>query len=368
MGEWIEKRMAELCSIKKIIVIPSKQANTLFHVYSLPAFDNERKPEKSFGREIMSAKFAIEPWMILYNKLNVRFRRIWCIGGQIDDNSVCSSEFLPLVLNKCAQGFIYYFLLTQKFTDMMDSSHTGTSGSHQRIDVDFFKNQLLRIPSSLQEQHDIAEVLASLDDKIDLLTRQNATLEELAQTYFRQWFIEDINEKYNIFSIADVSVVETGKSIKCGEFREIGNYSILGANGEIGRTNNFLYSAADEVIITGRVGTHGKVFLVNDNVWVSDNTLVIKPRQHKYRYALFFILKGLDYEVLNVGSTQPLITQTDIKKQEFKANDELFKKFDEIATPLFKKIEFNLRQIYTLQKLRDTLLPKLISGEVRVKQ
>jgi len=141
---------------------------------------------------------------------------------------------------------------------------------------------------------------------------------------------------------------------------------VLGANGEIGRTNSYLYN--ERLIITGRVGTHGKVFLINDKVWISDNVLIIKPKQPQYIYGLYFFLKNLDFDSLNVGSTQPLITQTDIKNQELLFSNGLFEKFANIVENLFEKIECNNTQILTLQKLRDTLLPKLISGEVRVKQ
>ena len=139
----------------------------------------------------------------------------------------------------------------------------------------------------------------------------------------------------------------------------------MGANGEIGRANEFLLD--DEVILTGRVGTHGKVFLVNNKAWISDNVLIIKPLKIEYKFALYFLLLSLDYESLNVGSTQPLITQTDLKKQTIFASEALLEQFHNKAGPLFQKIESNILQIQTLQKLRDTLLPKLISGEVRLK-
>jgi len=258
--------------------------------------------------------------------------------------------------------FIYYFLQTLDWDSFADiaSAVPGINRNHVHL-------AQVVIPVCILEQRGIAEIIASLDDKIDLLTRQNATFEALAQTHFQQWFIENTNDDFKTMTISDVAFVGTGKGLKREDFKEHGQFPILGANGEIGKTNKYLFTKDDGVIITGRVGTHGKVFLINKNVWVSDNALTITPKEPRYRYVLYFVLKGLDYDALNVGSTQPLITQTDIKNQEFLGSSKLIESFNAMVVLLFEKIESNNEQVQTLQKLRDTLLPKLISGEVRVK-
>jgi len=253
--------------------------------------------------------------------------------------------------------FIYYFLKT------FDLKMHDVGSSNPTLNRNHVHLLRCTIPSH-PEQCAIAEVLSSLDDKIDLLTRQNTTLEALAQTYFRQWFTEKAQKDWDIMKISDFADVTTGKGLKREFFADDGQYPVLGANGEIGRTNSYLYN--EHLIITGRVGTHGKVFLINDKVWISDNVLIIKPKQPQYIYGLYFWLKNLDFNSLNVGSTQPLITQTDIKNQELLYSKGLFEKFANNVDNLFEKIERNNAQIITLQKLRDTLLPKLISGEVRI--
>ncbi|MHC6203638.1 restriction endonuclease subunit S [Breznakiellaceae bacterium SP9] len=254
------------------------------------------------------------------------------------------------------EKFIFYLL------HQIDFSKFNSGSAVPSLNRNYIYNISVNLPP-LPIQRTIATTLSSLDDKIDLLTRQNATLEALAQTYFRQWFVEEAGEEIELGSLASVS---TGKGLKKDKYCDFGKYPVLGANGEIGRTNEFLYD--EDVILTGRVGTHGKVFLVNKKAWISDNVLIIKPLQKHYKYALYFLLLSLDYESLNIGSTQPLITQTDLKKQTLFASNKLLLKFQDQVAPYFDKIESNIRQILTLQKLRDTLLPKLISGEVRVKQ
>ncbi|GAH09036.1 unnamed protein product, partial [marine sediment metagenome] len=101
-------------------------------------------------------------------------------------------------------------------------------------------------------------------------------------------------------------------------------------------------------------------------VWLSDNTLIIKPKED-YFYFIYFLLKNVKLEEYNVGSTQPLIRQSDIKEIEIllPKKEQLYN-FEAEADLFFKKIQNKQLQIRTLEKLRDMLLTKLMSGEVRV--
>ncbi|MHB8338970.1 MAG: restriction endonuclease subunit S [Ignavibacteriaceae bacterium] len=248
------------------------------------------------------------------------------------------------------------------FRGLQKDFETFTSGSAQpQLPIKDLNEMNISLPG-LSEQRAIASILSSLDDKIDLLHRQNKTLEQLAETLFRQWFVEEAKE---IFNVGDVANVTTGKGLKRDEFLENGEFPILGANGEIGRTNKYLTD--EKLILTGRVGTLGKVYIVEGKVWISDNVLIVNPFDRKFFYPIYFYLKTIDFENLNVGSTQPLVTQTELKKIGLKIpNKQLFEEFIYVCTVCFEKISRNKNQIHTLTQLRDILLPKLISGEVRV--
>ncbi|MFY4789041.1 restriction endonuclease subunit S [Aliarcobacter butzleri] len=241
-----------------------------------------------------------------------------------------------------------------------------TIGSTQEaLTISGLKTLELLLPP-LEEQKAIAEVLSSLDDKIDLLHRQNQTLESLAQTLFRQWFIEEAKEEWEVRTFGDLVEVSSGKSLKRELFDDMGKYEVLGANGKIGKTNEWLFE--EELIYTGRVGTLGNIFLIDEakKVWLSDNTLVVKPK--KYFYFIYFLMIDFQLENLNVGSTQPLVRQSDLKNIEISLpNDEIVLIFEQQSKDIFKKINQNKKQIQTLENLRDTLLPKLLSGEIKIK-
>jgi len=217
----------------------------------------------------------------------------------------------------------------------------------------------------LPEQEAIAEVLSGLDDKIDLLHRQNKILEDMAQALFRKWFIDEADEGWEEKRLGDFVSISSGKSLKKDEYIMNGKYQVFGANGKIGRTNKFLLD--EKIIFTGRVGTLGNVFISDGKVWLSDNTLIVKPETGCF-YFVYFLLKTKKLKGMNVGSTQPLIRQSDLKNiTAYIPPKHVLQNFQNKVENFFVKINNNQSQIRTLENLRDTLLPKLMSGEVRVK-
>jgi len=165
--------LKELCDFNKKNILP-KQGEIYVH-YSLPAFDNEKTPEIQDGEEIKSSKFLIEPNTILYNKLNVRFKRIWNINFQPEKNSICSTEFIPIKPKNIDQSFLYYYLSSKEFTIFMGKMRTGTSNSHQRISPDALKNhEILLPPKTIQEK--IGKILSLFDEKIEINKKINQNL------------------------------------------------------------------------------------------------------------------------------------------------------------------------------------------------
>lgn len=114
----------------------------------------------------------------------------------------------------------------------------------------------------------------------------------------------------------------------------------------------------------GRVGTLGIVQKVTGLSWPSDNTLIITSPFYEYSYQ---ILKTIDFNKLNRGSTQPLITQTDIKNQTILLPpNEVLYQYEKISANMFSLNKKNNSEIITLSALRDTLLPKLMAGEIKI--
>lgn len=137
---------------------------------------------------------------------------------------------------------------------------------------------------------------------------------------------------------------------------------LIGAASIMGYTNAKLYDS--KILVTGRVGTHGVVQRYNEDCWPSDNTLVITTNRYEF---VNQILRNIDYQSMNRGSTQPLITQGDLKKTEIVLpTSDILDEFEALAGGLMAQYEHNEKESKRLAELRDLLLPKLISGELDV--
>ena len=376
MTEWRECKLKDVCKYERISINPQKYKILQFVHYSFPAFDNNKTPEIQFGGQIKSSKYIVKKGYILYNKLNVRFKRIWNINFETPENSICSSEFLPILATKCNQDYLYYFLCSDELTDTMANSNTGTSGSHQRIDPNFLMKYDILLPP-LPEQKAIAEVLSSLDDKIDLLTRQNKTLEDLAQAYFRKWFIEDASDEWEVGKLGDYIEIHDSKRVPLSKIErekmKSGTlYPYYGAATIMDYVNDYIFDG--EYILMGEDGTvetedgYPVLQYATGKFWVNNHAHVLTAKSPFNNYFIWFFLKQCNISGIVTGAVQPKINQENLKNIDIPIPDlTLINSANQFFANIFAKILNNLEQIKTFQKLRDTLLPKLISGEIRLK-
>lgn len=220
------------------------------------------------------------------------------------------------------------------------------------------------------EQDKIASIIGMLNKKITINSKINENLEQQASAIYQAWFEEFLLSggscpstwKHGI--LADIANITSGKrpSVKFFEMTENAVIPIVGAASIMGYTSESNHT--DKILVTGRVGTHGVIQRFSSPCWTSDNTLVITSDLYEYTYQL---LKRIDYHSMNRGSTQPLITQSDMNKVPILIPDsETLNNFELLAGKLMEQYQSNLLESRKLAELRDTLLPKLISGEIDV--
>lgn len=209
-------------------------------------------------------------------------------------------------------------------------------------------------------------MLSSLDDKIDLLHRQNSTLEALAETLFRQWFVEEAQEDWEEGSLGDVIELVYGKGLK-KEIRTGAGYPVIGSSGIVGYHSEFLVEGPG--IVIGRKGTLGRTIFLPDNFYPIDTTFYVIPRNTKSNFIFeYFLLKTINFLEMNTDSAVPGLNKNIALSTELLLPPETkINEFNQLVDPFWKKKIENQTQIRTLAKLRDTLLPKMMSGEVRVK-
>lgn len=130
---WRVRELDEIIEISKQSINPNKSPEILFTHYSIPAYDREKQPDTQLGKEILSNKFVVRDNMTLFSKLNPRIKRIWYVGD-ILENSICSTEFVPFLAKDSALSvFVFSLVSSQGFYDYILSMVNGATGSHQRF-------------------------------------------------------------------------------------------------------------------------------------------------------------------------------------------------------------------------------------------
>jgi type I restriction enzyme S subunit len=264
----------------------------------------------------------------------------------------------------------------------------ATGATMPSLNQDILKLLPVFLPE-LPEQQAIAEVLSSFDDKMDLLHRQNKTLEALAETLFRQCFVEEAEESWEEVPLPDFFDFLEGPGIRNWQYTDSGTPFInirLIIDGEIdvskanfvsneeamGKYKHFLLQEDDMIVSTS--GTLGKTAVVrNYHLPLMLNTSVIRfrPKDGKSYSFIYQYLKSRTFqdhlEATASGSVQANFGPTHLKQMKFPLpSKEALNKYLSQADSIYEKIKRNFIQVRTLTTLRDTLLPKLMSGEVRV--
>jgi type I restriction enzyme S subunit len=282
------------------------------------------------------------------------------------ENLVVSTGFVVITCNQSELNpkYLYYYLTSDPIVEELDVIADASTSAYPSLKPSDIEKLELYFPSDVDEQKAIAAVLSSLDNKIDLLHRQNLTLEAMAETLFRQWFIEEAQEDWKEGVLGDVLQLVYGKALK-DEIRTGSGFPVVGSSGIVGYHSEYLVEGPG--IVIGRKGTLGKVIYLFENFFPIDTTYYIQPKIcFDCLFYQYFLLKTLNFE--SSDSAVPGLNRDIALSEEIKlAPLEKIDAFNEHCRSLFGKLEKNISQLRTLEKLRDTLLPKLMSGEIRIK-
>ena len=167
-GEWREVPIGEWGYLTKECVNPQLYPTELFWEYSMPAYDEDEKPVKQVGKNMHSNRTRIKGTVLLFNKLNVRQKRIWYVEN-CGSNAVCSSEFLAYCSEKIDLRLVKYILGSDTAISDFVGMSTGTSNSQKRITPDCFLEYKIIIPIELDEQNAIADILENMDKECKVL-------------------------------------------------------------------------------------------------------------------------------------------------------------------------------------------------------
>ena len=339
---------------------------------------------------------------VLVSNIRPYFKKIW----QAEYDGGCSNDVLVFVPKpNTDKDFLYYVLADDDFFTYSMATSKGTKMPRgDKISIMQYEVPLI----DLQVQKKIASVLKALDERIKLNNEINNNLEQQAVLLFKKWFIEFDNSSKNMLETRFGLVPESFKLLKNGELPLVvtdyvanGSFASLKANVTLYQEPNYAYfirntdlkSGTFEVfvdehsynflskstlyggeIIISNVGDVGSVFLcpkLDKPMTLGNNIIMLRPEQENLRYYLYIWFKWLYGQSLiqgiKGGSAQPKFNKTDFKNLPiFLPPDDLLEQFHQIVKPMFELIDENNTENQALTRTRDTILPRLMSGELDV--
>ena len=406
--EWKEVRLGDVCEIITGFPFPGKK-------YSKEGIRVVRGDNVTIGNLRWDAekdKRWNEPFdETEYYSLQANDIVIGMDGSRVGKNKArIKEEDLPLLLaqrvacvrhNELAeQDYLYYNIFSKKFIDYVNSIHTGSAIPH--ISQKQIEDYKILLPN-LETQRRIASILSSLDRKIELNNKINTDLEEMAQAIFKNWFVDFEPFKDGKFVDSELGMIPEGWKVgRADDFYQIN----IGKTPPRKEHNWFSNNPADKIWVSiANMGNSG-IFISDSSEYltkeaVDRHNIIMVPRNtillsfkltvgrvaiadkelttneaiarfilsdDKYMEYLYLYLKNFDYNSL--GSTSSIATAVNSKTikgmQMLQPSDNVIDAFHIKVNPIFEKIRSLTKESTRLSLLRDTLLPRLMSGEIEI--
>ncbi len=290
-------------------------------------------------------------------------------------------------------NYLYWVLRTPQYRDYC-AGHAMGSAVVALSRRDFLSYP---VPPPTKERRKVVALLDAIEEKIELNRRMSETLEAMARALFKSWFVDfdpvrakadgrdpglpkpladlfparlvdseigEIPEAWEVGTLDSVLVLQRGFDLPATE-RTVGAYPVLAASGPSGTHNEFMVRGPG--VTTGRSGVLGKVFFVAEDFWPLNTSLWVKEFRHARPAYAFRLLQGLDFALYNAGSAVPTLNRNHVHTlPTLLPPMGLIDAFEQFAAGCLARQRGSDYQTATLARMRDTLLPKLISGALRV--
>lgn len=276
---------------------------------------------------------------------------------------ICDEQHLHL-------DFLFYVLSGKPYQELLFSNGTG-SGQPNLSPESILNTSIPWVEYTMQRR--IAAILSSIDEKIELNRQLNQTLENTARIIYKDWFVTGTWKEGRLGDI--ISNFDSKRVPLSSMEREKrkGIYPYYGAASVVDYVDDYLFDGV--YLLMGEDGTvmtaDEKPVLqyVDGKFWVNNHAHVLRGKDHFSTEYVYLTLLHTNVKHLVTGAVQPKINQGNLNNLKISMpDDEIIKRFTKTIKPLFELILLNKEQIQTLSELRDTLLPKMISGEISVQE
>ena len=387
MSEWKEYKLGEICDVRDGTHDSPKEAPLGYPLVTSKNIKNGMIDlsntylisESDYN--FVNQRSKVEQWDVLFSMIGTIGE--CAIVKEHPNYAIKNVGLFKTNGNRLLAEWIYYFFHSQQAKNEMNACLKGST--QQYISLTDLRNFPIEMPSN-EDQHRIVSILTSLDDKIDLLRRENATLEAMAETLFRQWFVVEAKEEWEEKPLSKCIKLIGGGTPKTSE-ESFWNGNVCWLSGgdiannhkcfvfsseksisEDGLNNSSAKLLPEDAMVVSARGTVGKYCLLSKSMAFSQSNYGVLPVFDDC-YFFTYLLVAFHIDELQsaaYGSVFDTITTKtfDGVRVLLPKDNSYVLAFEKMIDPYFKKMKNNNKQIQTLIQTRDGLLPKLMSNEI----
>lgn len=384
--EWKEVRLGDVCEIFGRIGFRGYTTNDLVDTPKEGAIS--LSPKNIINGELNLEQCTYIKWDKYYESPEIMINPneivITKTGSSVGRTTFVRRVVHPMTLNPQLvvlknisenAEFLSYYIKSALFQSVLKSIVVGSA--IPTLSQKNLANIMIKLPKEVNDQHRIASILSSLDRKIELNNKINADLEEMAQAIFKNWFVDFepfkdgkfvdselgmIPEGWKVGTLEDLITIKYGKDHKK---LEDGTFPVYGSGGLMRFVNSWLYNG--ESVLIPRKGTLDNIMYVCEKFWTVDTMFFSVPKMDYVMKYVYNYIKRFDFSKMNEGTSVPSNTAARLNKiQILIPTHEVLEMYDETLCPIYNKRRMNDKESSHLSLLRDTLLPRLMSGEIEV--
>ena len=384
--EWKEVRLGDVCEIYGRIGFRGYTTNDLVDTPKEGAIS--LSPKNIINGELNLDKCTYIKWDKYYESPEIMINPneiiITKTGSSVGRTTFVRRVVHPMTLNPQLvvlknisenAEFLSYYIKSALFQSVLKSIVVGSA--IPTLSQKNLANLIINVPKEVAYQRRIASILSSLDRKIELNNKINADLEEMAQAIFKNWFVDFepfkdgkfvdselgmIPEGWKVGTLEDLITIKYGKDHKK---LEDGTFPVYGSGGLMRFVNSWLYNG--ESVLIPRKGTLDNIMYVCEKFWTVDTMFFSVPKMDYVMKYVYNYIKRFDFSKMNEGTSVPSNTAARLNKMQILIpTHEVLEMYDETLCPIYNKRKMNDKESRTLSLLRDTLLPRLMSGELEV--
>lgn len=384
--EWKEVRLGDVCEIYGRIGFRGYTTNDLVDTPKEGAIS--LSPKNIINGELNLDKCTYIKWDKYYESPEIMINPneiiITKTGSSVGRTTFVRRVVHPMTLNPQLvvlknisenAEFLSYYIKSALFQSVLKSIVVGSA--IPTLSQKNLANLIINVPKEVAYQRRIASILSSLDRKIELNNKINADLEEMAQAIFKNWFVDFEPFKDGKFVDSELGMIPEGWKVGClGDLITIkygkdhkklddGTFPVYGSGGFMRFVNSWLYNG--ESVLIPRKGTLDNIMYVCEKFWTVDTMFFSVPKMDYVMKYVYNYIKRFDFSKMNEGTSVPSNTAARLNKMPILIpTHEILEMYDETLCPVYNKRKMKDKESRTLSLLRDTLLPRLMSGELEV--